>query len=177
MGDKAVIYDRRHHKYYYCTTVDGSDITWKPDSSKVFTCKIYDKYGKPATSDQETGVPNLITGMTEIEDDSGFGNISDYTLFKLDNINAPSYARILEDGTCRVIWRNVLNNGFAVNKNEIEEYPFTNGAFYVNKRIDLYLRRQDPYSLYTLYDEEDVEGVDVDIINEDNYYKEDEVEC
>lgn len=177
MGDKAVIYDRKNHKYYYCITVDGSSITWKPDSPKVFTCKIYDKYGNPAMSDQETGIPNLITGMTEIEDDSGFGNISDFSLFKLDNINAPSYARILEDGTCRVIWRDVLNNGFAVDKDEIEEYPFTNGAFYVYKRIDLYLRRQDPYNIYDLYDEEDIEGNDIDTINEDNYYKEDEVEC
>lgn len=172
MGDKAVIYDRKNHKYYYCVTVDGSNITCKKDSAKVFTCKIYDKNGE-----ESHDIPNLITGMTEIDDDSGFGDITDYSLFKLDNINAPSYARILEDGTCRVIWRNILNNGFSVDKNEIEEYPFTNGAFYVNKRIDLYLRRQDPYNEHDLYDEEDIEGVDVDIINEDNYYKEDEVEC
>ena len=170
MGDKAVIYDRKNHKYYYCVTVDGSNITCKKDSAKVFTCKIYDKNGE-----ESHDIPNLITGMTEAED--GFGVISDYSLFKLDNINAPSYARILEDGTCRVIWRDVLNNGFAVDKNEIEEYPFTNGAFYINKRVDLYLRRQDPYNEHDLYDEEDIEGVDVDIINEDNYYKEDEVEC
>lgn len=177
MGDKAVIYDRKNHRYFYCVTVDGSGITWKPDSYKVFTCKIYDKNGKPASNDQETGIPNLITGMTEIEDDSGFGDITDFSLFKLDNIDAPSYAKILEDGTCRVIWRDILNNGFAVDKNEIEEYPFTNGAFYVHKRVDLYLRRQDPYSLYELYEEDDVEGNDIDVINEDNYYKEDEVEC
>lgn len=169
MGDKAVIYDRVNHKYYYCITVDGSK-TGKEDNSKTFTCRIYDKYGNTAV------LPSLITGITDTED-SGFGDIRDYSLFKLDNIDAPSYARILEDGTCRVIWRNVLNNGFAVDKDEIEEYPFTNGAFYINKRIDLYLRRQDPYDEYTLYSEEDIEGNDIDTINEDNYYKEDEIVC
>ena len=177
MGDKAVIYDKKHRKYYYCVIVDGSNITKKPDSPKVFTCKIYDKYGNPAKSNKESGIPNLITGMTETQEDNGFGNITDYSLFKLDNINAPSYARVLEDGTCRVIWRDILNNGFAINNEEVEEYPFTNGAFYIHKRVDLYLRRQDPHDLYGLYSEDDIEGVDVDITNEDNYYNEDEVEC
>ena len=77
----------------------------------------------------------------------------------------------------RVIWRDILNNGFAINNEEVEEYPFTNGAFYIHKRVDLYLRRQDPHDLYGLYSEDDIEGVDVDITNEDNYYNEDEVEC
>ena len=27
-------------------------------------------------------------------------------------------------------------------------YPFTNGVFYVNRNINFYLRRQDPYKTY-----------------------------
>ena len=165
-GDKAILYDKPNRKCYYCTTVDG-----KNDTYKTFTCKVADKYGK----DAQLFIPNLITGLTSEED--GFGDISDYALFKMDNIDAPSYARILEDGTCRVIWRNVLNNGFSVDKDEIEEYPFTNGAFYINKRIDIYLRRQDPYGEFDLYEESDIEGIEVDTTNEDNYVKEDEIEC
>ena len=55
----------------------------------------------------------------------------------MDNLNVPSYARVLRDGTCRIIWRNILNNGFNKSDDSVEEYPFTNGAFYINKRIDI----------------------------------------
>jgi hypothetical protein len=59
----------------------------------------------------------------------------------------------------------------------IETYPFTNGAFYVNKRIDLYLRRQDPVGRYGLYDEEDPLGKEIDFENADNYVKDTEITC
>jgi hypothetical protein len=100
-----------------------------------------------------------------------------YKLFKMDNIDAPSHCKVLKDGTCRVIWRDVLNNGFNMNDKTVEEYPFTNGAFYVNRRIDLYLRRQDPHDFYGLYDYYDVEGNITDFTTEDNYIKETDIEC
>ena len=78
-------------------------------------------------------------------------DISNFKLFKTDNLDIPSYARILKDGTCRFIWRNILNNGFNLSDDTVEEYPFTNGAFYVNRRIDLYLRRQDPHDYVNFY--------------------------
>ena len=74
-----------------------------------------------------------------------------YKLFKMDNLDIPSYARVLKDGTCRLIWRDLLNNGFNTADKTLEEYPFTNGAFYVNRRIDMFVRRQDPLNLYGLY--------------------------
>ncbi len=173
LGDKSVLYDKENFKYYYCTTVSGQ--TTGKDSMKVFYCKIYDKSGNQVGNE---AIPNLITGMTlENQQYGDYGVITNYSLFKMDNLDAPSYSKILEDGTCRILWRDVLNNGFAVTTNEIEEYPFTNGAFYINKRIDLYLRRQDPYDEYGLYSDDDITGNDVDNIDEDNYYKEDEVEC
>ena len=152
-GDKSMIYDQENNKYYYCTTVSGAS-----DSPKTYSCQICDEDGNPTT---------------DIE-----GNrTSDYKLFKIDNLGIPSYARILKDGTCRFIWRDILNNGFNKSDDTLEEYPFTNGAFYVNKRIDLFLRRQDPYSKYGLYADDDIEGIIPPSEDENNYVKEENIEC
>ena len=75
----------------------------------------------------------------------------------MDNLEIPSYAKILKDGTCRYVWRDIINNGFNPTVSSVEEYPFTNGAFYINKRIDIYVRRQDPYNMYGLYNDDDME--------------------
>jgi hypothetical protein len=148
-----MIYDQENNKYYYCTTVSGAS-----DSPKTYSCQIYDEKGNPTT---------------DIE-----GNrTGDYKLFKIDNLDIPSYARVLKDGTCRFIWRDILNNGFNKSDDTLEEYPFTNGAFYVNKRIDLFLRRQDPHNEYGLYADDDVEGIIPPSEDENNYVKEENIEC
>jgi hypothetical protein len=150
-----MIYDDSVEKYYYLTTIRGTN-----DNSRTFTCKVTTEKGEPAT-----GIDDAYIG--------------DYKLFKIDNLGAPSYAHLLKDGTCRYIWRNVINNGSPGGDETFEEYPFTNGAFYVNKRIDLYLRRQDPYDEYDLYDEDDIEklGISIDIDQINQYYNEDEIKC
>lgn len=158
-GDKSIIYDKATNKYYYCTTVRGTR-----DNPKVYTCTIADENGNSTTD---------IDGNNLFNDDDTVR----YVLFKIDNLNIPSYARILKDGTCRFIWRDILNNGFNTADDTLEEYPFTNGAFYINKRIDLYLRRQDPYGWYKLYSEDDIEGVEPPFEQENNYIKEEEIEC
>jgi hypothetical protein len=104
-------------------------------------------------------------------------DINTLRLFKMDNLDAPSYAKILKDGTCRVIWRDVVQNGFNLSDKSVEEYPFTNGAFYVNKRVDLYVRRQDPYNEYGLFSEGDIKGNITDFTKQDNYIKDVEIEC
>ena len=61
----------------------------------------------------------------------------------------PSYCEDLGDG--RVFWRDILAEGvFDENSTLKTEIPFTNGRFYVNKNINLYLRRQDPFGQYGL---------------------------
>jgi hypothetical protein len=169
IGDKSIIYDMEKNKYYYCTTVKGNE-----DNDKVFTCRIYDENGK------EVLFNDLFASYNVEKDDPSYNSDDDiynFKLFKMDNLNAPSYARVLKDGTCRVIWRNIVNNGFNLSDKTIEEYPFTNGAFYINRRIDLYLRRQDPYDLYGLYSEDDLFGNEIDIEKVDNYVKEENIEC
>ena len=169
LGDKSMIYDMEKDKYYYCTTVRG-----KEDNNKIFTCLIYDEDGN------EVEMHNLFPTYDKEKGDEGYDSdddITNFKLFKIDNLDCPSYARILKDGTCRFIWRNILNNGFNLSDDTVEEYPFTNGAFYVNKRVDLYVRRQDPYAHWGLYSDDDIEGNASDFENEDNYVKESEIVC
>ena len=166
MGDKAMLYDRINEKYYILKTV-------KNISDNVFVCISY------LDSDDETPC-DIVKGESETilysltPKDSLYAS---FKLFKMDNLDVPDYARVLKDGTCRIIWRDLLNNGDGIHKDEIEEYPFTNGAFYINKKIDIYVRRQDPYGEYGLCSEYDVNGNEMDISAENNYIKDDEIVC
>lgn len=62
----------------------------------------------------------------------------------------PSYAIPLKDGTTRYAWRELIHNGFD-EKNTVENYPFSNGRLYINKNINFYLLRQDPYNIIKSY--------------------------
>ena len=156
VGDKAMICDEVNNKYYYCLTTSSIN-------DKVFICDIYDEDGNKSDN-----IPDLFSSSDIIDD---------YKLFKTDNLDIPSYANLIKDGSCRFIWRNIVNNGMNPNDKTVEEYPFTNGAFYVNKRIDLYVRRQDPLGKYLLYSDDDLGGKELEIEKEDNYVKEDEIIC
>ena len=174
IGDKAIIYDSIQDKYYNLVTISGDS-----DNYRVFTCNVFDeKTDKPTNIDYLNGKdkPTVIESLSTKMKISGV-ELYDYKLFKMDNLGCPSYARVLKDGTCRVIWRDVLNNGFNKSDDSVEEYPYTNGAFYINKKVDIYVRRQDPHDEYWLYSEHDVDGVSVDIAQEDNYVKDAEIEC
>lgn len=86
----------------------------------------------------------------------------------------PSYATMIHDGSCRFIWREILENG---QDDSVEEYPFTNNALYANLMVRLYLRRQDPYGYNDLYEADDLDGnVWERVIKEDAMNVED-IEC
>ena len=160
-GDKALIYDVNTSKYYYLTTVMNAAST-----SNVFFCTVADEKGNEAAE-------KIIDMNINVEND----DMNRYSLFKLDNMNIPDYATLLKDGTCRFIWRDVINNGIDGGDKNLEEFPFTNGAFYVNKRVDLYLRRQDPYGVYGMYEEDDIFGEEILIEDENNYVEDKDIEC
>ena len=158
-GDKALIYDTNTNKHYFLTTQSNKGM-----NDKVFFCTVSDENGNEAAS--------------KIADVSvNDGNEDVYRLFKLDNMNIPDYAKLLKDGTCRYIWRDVFNSGIEGGDRTLEEYPFTNGAFYINKKIDLYLRRQDPYGVYGMYADDDIFGNEILIENENNYIEEEDITC
>ena len=118
LNSKPTLYDKDTNKVYIC-------VVNKIITRKKFRCTIYDENGN-TTRDIPT-----------------FSSPSRFTIAMKDE-NIPEYAKMLKDGSCKYRWREILQNG-SDNNTDIETYPFTNGAFYINRRINFYLRRQDPY--------------------------------
>lgn len=73
-----------------------------------------------------------------------------YKLYVRYDEEIPFYATFINDGSCRFVWRNVLQNGFDDNSpNEV--YPFANNALYVEKNINIFVKRQDPRNIGNLW--------------------------
>lgn len=175
VGDKAMIYDSTQEKYYTLVTVKNNGSNYKK-----FYCSVYDENGSVNEELTFMDEDGNVHKLSNTNDDVAVGFImSDFKLFKIDNLDIPSYAKILKDGTCRYVWREIINNGFNPTVSSVEEYPFTNGAFYINKRIDIYVRRQDPYDMYGLYNEDDISGSEskTEVIEDDTYIKSDNIKC
>ena len=62
-----------------------------------------------------------------------------YVLRKPENV--PSHAILTKDRSFTFSWRELITNGYDTDSG-VETYPFANNAFYVEKNINLYLRRQ-----------------------------------
>ena len=108
-------------------------------------------------------------------------NRSQFLVLKADD-TIPDYAEFISDGKCVYVWRWVLPNGFDTsNQNSIETYPFTNGAFYISKNLNIYLRRQDPEMETILtnpnYDEFAIRGKKTPTYEHNNYYNEKDIVC
>lgn len=86
----------------------------------------------------------------------------------------PFYAKLSNDGTCRFKWREIYYNGHPLNG--IEVYPFTNNHIYINKNINLYVKRQDP-SNYCKRVGLDPKGKLMKTITKDNYYSPNDITC
>lgn len=155
-GDKVMLYDMDKEAYY--TGVVTFSI-----SPKEFICDFYDKDGNK--------VNNEVNITAE--------NKTNFKLFKIDNLEIPNYAEIMRDGSCRLVWRNIIHNGTVTDKN-IETYPFTNGALYINKPINLVVKRQDPFDFYGLIGDAepfDKPGVSIDENKIDTSYNSEEIQC
>lgn len=79
-------------------------------------------------------------------------NTDNYRIYSSPGI-VPSYAQIADDGTGTIRWREIYQNGFEDTSEAIEEYPFTNNRLYVHKKINIFVRRQDPFGDFGLVDE------------------------
>ncbi len=138
--------------YYICYVTDII-------SKNIFECIVCDENNK------------RVNALNTIE-------ILSYKMFKKDSIT-PDYATFTKDGSCNFVWREVLSNGFD-NNSDIETYPFFNGALYVNKQINLFVRRQDPNEYTTLQTGKfpmDIVPNTLKIIERDNYYTENDISC
>ena len=118
---KIILYQFSKNKFYYLTVKDVISFT-------RFTCSIENENGTPVTS------------FTEFNINDNKFDINDFVLL-LKNESVPYYAKLLKDGSCRFYWREIIPNGKESSNNV---YPFTNGAFYVMRQINFFLRRQDP---------------------------------
>lgn len=91
-------------------------------------------------------------GLEEIAEEDM--QVNDYSqpryIMRLKNIDIPHYAYEVGENSNIFLWRDVLNVG---NKDTLEliEYPFANGHFYINKEINFFLKRQDPFGYNGLY--------------------------
>lgn len=57
------------------------------------------------------------------------------------NVEIPNYA--FRIGNNQFLWRNIINIGEV--SSTLPEYLFTNNTFYINKKVDFFLKRQDPH--------------------------------
>lgn len=155
-GDKVMLYDMNNGIYY-------TGVTIRSVSPKEFICDFYDNDGQNVNKEIKITPENK----------KGF------KLFKIDNLEIPNYAEIMRDGSCRLVWRNIIHNGTEGDKT-IETYPFTNGALYINKPINLVVKRQDPFDLYDLIGNSepfDKTGVGIDENKIDTSYSSEEIQC
>ena len=116
LNQKVLLYDKINDVAYI-------SLVTKVINSNKFVCKIYNEDGN-------------YTHLDEVE------NLSRYILIDRDE-TIPFYAKLIKDGSCRFYWREIIQNGFD-DLSDVEHYPFTNGALYINRNINFYLRRQNP---------------------------------
>ena len=63
--------------------------------------------------------------------------------------DTPIYAKLCE-GKKKFVWRRILEPTKMMQDDELFETPFANGRFYLEKNINLFLKRQDPNGKYGL---------------------------
>lgn len=82
---------------------------------------------------------DLATCISNFDSENNKGDIKFFVLRKPSDV--PSNAILLKDRSFSYIWRELIPNGFD-RDSSVEEYPFGNNAFYIEKNINIYLRRQ-----------------------------------
>lgn len=108
-------------------------------------------------------------------------NDGSYQIKRVNN-NIPNNATELKNGT--YLWRPVINSWDIANTDtELKDLVFTNNCFYIDKSINIYLKRQDPEDINNLY-YKDPNGIVSDIIgnviyeeNNEEYKPETEALC
>lgn len=113
-----------------------------------------------------------------------FNHVFNTSTFDYDKITmfspkagTPDYAALSKEGSCYYMWREIVENGFDKNS-DIETYPFVNGAFYINKNINLFVRRQDPEDVFKLEGDSFMFDQKSETYKQtDTYYEEEDITC
>lgn len=130
------------------------------------------------TAEIVNGIPQYTVGDYNVTliDPSRLG---DYRFYHVDEGIIPTYATFMFDGTCRFVWKEISYNGSAGVDSE-EVYPFANNALYVEKNINLFVRRQDPRKIGDLRGNSYPYDNDGKVVSEeqiDEYFSEEEITC
>ena len=133
MDSDVHLYDMKNGLSYNCNIVNIL-------ASNVVSFTLTTEDGEPAS-----------LSLTNI-------NLDNYRIYKR-SVVIPSYARVSADGSGKYRWRKLIQNGFESIEGEIPEYPFTNGVLYINKPINLFLRRQDPFNMFGIADNNGIEAL------------------
>lgn len=155
-NDKLILYLKNKNVFYYLTVVEIID-------GKYFVCDA-----------KNESCENSYIDSSDL-------SIDNLSLLKRKE-TTPYYAKIINDGSCRFYWRNIVSNG--IESTDTKVYPFTNGSFYINKKINFYLRRQDPEEngeFYTsghfIYVKKGEDVSEYVTYENDDYYENDEIVC
>ena len=147
---------------------------------------IYDKVNKVYLFASVTDIVNGKSVSFKIYDDVLMENLTNIDASNKNNFKffikseeIPSYATLMDDGSCRYVYRELHQNGFD-DSADIETYPFTNGSLYINKTLNFFLRRQNYDGTTDLRSKTypyDIVTNSISYEKENNYYHEEEIEC
>lgn len=102
-------------------------------------------------------LPQHTVGFKPEQD--GVYKLKDTVMAFYTNISVPSYA-VFRASTSSYVWRGTIKNTDVSSASTLFNIPFSNGAIYLEKNINLFLKRQDPHGSNYLYnyDERPVVG-------------------
>ena len=83
-------------------------------------------------------------------DSANVYKLSKNVLVLYTNISVPSYA-VFSPSSSSYIWRGPIKVSEVSSASTLYNAPFSNGAIYLEKNINLFLKRQDPHSINYLY--------------------------
>ena len=166
-GNKFELYDKDYHIRYNCSVL------------KVRNLKVVEASVEANNEDFNELKRSEGEEVEEYRNKLHIDEKGRYKLFIRYDEEIPKYATFIKDGSCRYCWRTLYQNGYD-HYGDIEEYPFANNALYVEKNVNLYVRRQDPKNIGGLwantfpYDFQSKGRTEAEI---DNYYNELDIEC
>jgi hypothetical protein len=109
--------------------------------------KVIEDGSSPITIDSSL-LPDSTVLFTP--DESKVYKISGDVLVLYTDVLVPGYA-IFRPSTSSYIWRGPIKVSDVSSASTLYNAPFSNGAIYIEKNINLFLKRQDPHSINYLY--------------------------
>jgi hypothetical protein len=118
---------------YYLTNGDIIILYYNDGSYK-------EGYGSPKTNDKKVyfTVDSFVLTNHEMKPQKIF----------LRNDEAPSHSYYVANGSGKRLYRDYVPETEIEQASPIYNRPFTNGAIYINTKIDFFLKRQDPQGIY-----------------------------